>query len=128
MLGQLRNEIGKRAVASSCDAAADEELRWGAEEEMTRIPTQSSLRSQRPQLLTRLEENRMLKITFRETAEEERWALHGLLTERRVQECKPCWEKIPDMYVRRVCIVNLNEVMFIDKRGERVLRLLAKDA
>ena len=26
MLGQLRNEIDKRAVASSCDAAADEEL------------------------------------------------------------------------------------------------------
>src|SRR5258706_6274582 len=26
MLSQLRNEIGKRAVASSCDAAADEEL------------------------------------------------------------------------------------------------------
>src|ERR1700739_86731 len=26
MLGQLRNEIGTRAVASSCDAAADEEL------------------------------------------------------------------------------------------------------
>src|SRR5712672_1465247 len=26
MLGQLRNEIGKRAVASSCDATADEEL------------------------------------------------------------------------------------------------------
>ena len=26
MLGQLRNEIGKRAVASSCDAAPDEEL------------------------------------------------------------------------------------------------------
>src|SRR5260370_13945034 len=26
MLGQVRNEIGKRAVAASCDAAADEEL------------------------------------------------------------------------------------------------------
>src|SRR5712672_2073383 len=26
MLGQLRNEIGKGAVASSCDATADEEL------------------------------------------------------------------------------------------------------
>jgi RNA polymerase sigma-70 factor (ECF subfamily) len=26
VLGQLRNEIGKRAVASSCDATADEEL------------------------------------------------------------------------------------------------------
>jgi RNA polymerase sigma-70 factor, ECF subfamily len=26
MLGQFRNEFGKRAVASSCDAAADEEL------------------------------------------------------------------------------------------------------
>src|SRR5260370_4809152 len=26
MLGHLRNAIGKRAVASSCDAAADEEL------------------------------------------------------------------------------------------------------
>lgn len=26
MMGQLRNEIGKRAVASSCNAAADEDL------------------------------------------------------------------------------------------------------
>jgi hypothetical protein len=26
MLGQFRNEIGKRAVASSCDAVVDEEL------------------------------------------------------------------------------------------------------
>jgi len=69
----------------------------------------------------------MLKITFRETPEEERWALHGLLTDPWVQEFKACWRKSHRTDVRRVCIVDLNEVTFIDKCGERLLRLLAKD-
>lgn len=99
----------------------------GGEKEMTCIPTQSSLRSQRPQLSTRLEENRMLKITFRETPEEERWALHGLLTDPRVQQFRACWKKSHRTDVRRDCIVDLNEVTFIDKCGERLLRLLAKE-
>ena len=69
----------------------------------------------------------MLKISFSETPAEERWILHGLLTDPWVQEFKACWKKSHRTDVRRVCIVDLNEVTFIDKCGERLLRLLAKD-
>jgi RND family efflux transporter MFP subunit len=69
----------------------------------------------------------MLKISFSETPTEERWILHGLLTDPWVQEFKACWKKSHRTDVRRVCIVDLNEVTFIDKCGERLLRLLAKD-
>ena len=69
----------------------------------------------------------MLKISFSETPAEERWILHGLLTDPWVQEFKACWKKSHHTDVRRVCIVDLNEVTFIDKCGERLLRLLAKD-
>src|ERR1700730_17548771 len=123
----LKNEIGKGAVASSCDAAADEELRWGAEEEMTRIPTQSSLRSLRLFSLTRQEENSMLKISFSETPAEERWILHGWLTDPWVHELRTCWRKNHRTHVGRACVVDLNEVTFIDKSGERLLCKLAKE-
>jgi hypothetical protein len=69
----------------------------------------------------------MLKITFRETPEEERWALHGLLTDPWVQQFRACWKKNHRTDVRRDCIVNLNEVTFIDKCGERLLCKLAKE-
>jgi len=69
----------------------------------------------------------MLKISFSETPAEERWILHGLLTDPWVQEFKACWKKSHRTDVRRVCIVDLNEVTFIDKCGEQLLRLLAKD-
>ena len=69
----------------------------------------------------------MMKISFSETPAEERWALHGLLTEPWVQEFRACWKKSHLTDVRRTCIVDLNEVTFIDKSGERLLRLLAKE-
>src|SRR5260370_38080527 len=69
----------------------------------------------------------MLKISFSETPAEERWILHGLLTDPWVQEFKACWKKSHRTDVRRVCIVDLNEVTFIDKCGKQLLRLLAKD-
>ena len=69
----------------------------------------------------------MLKISFSETPAEERWILHGLLTDPWVQEFRACWQKNHRTEVRRDCIVDLNEVTFIDKCGERLLRLLAKD-
>jgi len=69
----------------------------------------------------------MLKITFRETPEEERWALHGLLTDPWVQQFRACWKKNHRTDVRRNCIVDLNEVTFIDKCGERLLCELAKE-
>jgi hypothetical protein len=75
----------------------------------------------------RLKENIMLKINFIETPSEERWILHGRLTDAWVHELRRCWKKHHRTDVRRACIVDLNEVMFIDKCGERLLRMLARD-
>ena len=69
----------------------------------------------------------MLKITFSETPTEERWILHGRLIHPWVQELRTCWKKNHRADARRACIVDLNEVTFIDKSGERLLRKLAKD-
>jgi RND family efflux transporter MFP subunit len=69
----------------------------------------------------------MLKISFSETRAEERWILHGLLTDPWVQEFRACWQKNHRTDVRRACIVDLNEVTFVDKCGEQLLRLLAKE-
>jgi hypothetical protein len=81
---------------------------------------------QRILLGTRPKENIMLKITFSETPAEERWILHGRLTDPWVHELMKCWKK-NHRNVRRAFIVDLNEVTFIDKSGERLLRMLARD-
>jgi len=74
------------------------------------------------------EENSMLKISFSETPRTKKdGLLHGLLTDPWVQEFRACWKKSHRADVQRDCIVDLNEVTFIDKCGERLLRLLAKD-
>jgi predicted nucleic acid-binding Zn ribbon protein len=75
----------------------------------------------------RLKENIMLKINFIETSTEERWILHGRLTDAWVHELKRCWKKHHRTDLKRACIVDLNEVTFIDKCGERLLRMLARD-
>jgi hypothetical protein len=49
----------------------------------------------------------MLKINFCETPAEERWILHGQLTDPWVHELSACWKKN-----RRA---DANEVAFIDK-------------
>ena len=69
----------------------------------------------------------MLKINFSETSAEERWVLHGRLTHPWVHEFKACWKKNHRGDVARACIVDLNEVTFVDKSGERLLRMLARD-
>ena len=68
----------------------------------------------------------MLKINFSETPAEERWVLHGPLTESWVHEFRACWKKNHRRDSRRACIVDLNEVTFIDKCGEQLLRMLAR--
>lgn len=72
------------------------------------------------------EENSMLKITFSETPSEERWILQGRLTAPWFRELRACWKKKHRGDTRRACIVDLNEVTFIDKCGERLLRVLAR--
>src|SRR5580658_10940949 len=94
---------------------------------MTCMSIQSCLQSERLRLTTRPKEKSMLKITFTETPAEERWILHGRLVHPWIQEFRACWKKNHCADVRRACIVDLNEVTFIDKSGERFLRLLARN-
>ena len=68
----------------------------------------------------------MLKITITNTAREERWTLHGRLVAPWVSELKSCWRRAHRATKRRRCIVNLDEVTFIDKSGERMLRSMSK--
>jgi RND family efflux transporter MFP subunit len=88
-----------------------------------RAITESQLRFSQ----TSSEENSMLKINFSQTPTEEKWNLHGRLSGPWVDELRACWKVNHRTDAGRACIVNLNEVTFIDKSGERLLRMLAKD-
>jgi RND family efflux transporter MFP subunit len=69
----------------------------------------------------------MLKINFSRTATEEKWNLHGRLSGPWVDLLRACWKVNHRADTGRACIVNLNEVAFIDKSGEQLLRMLAED-
>lgn len=68
----------------------------------------------------------MLRITIAETATEQRWTLDGRLVGPWVGELRACWKKTHRNHSGQTCIVDLNEVTFIDKGGERLLRRMAK--
>src|ERR1700739_2248574 len=67
----------------------------------------------------------MLKISFSETSSEERWTLHGRLTAPWVGVLRARWKKNHRSGNERACIVDLNEIKFIDKSGQRLLRTMA---
>jgi hypothetical protein len=71
--------------------------------------------------------NTMLKINFNETLTEQRWILHGRLIAPWVRELRTSWKKNHRRNGHRACIVDLNEITFIDKSGERLLRLLVSE-
>jgi len=64
----------------------------------------------------------MLKITITNTEKEELWNLQGRLVAPWVKELRASWKRAHRTTQRRRCIVNLHEVTFIDKSGERMLR------
>jgi anti-anti-sigma regulatory factor len=68
----------------------------------------------------------MLKITITNTATEMQWILHGRLVAPWVNELKTSWKGAHATAHGRRCIVNLDEVTFIDKSGERLLRTMSK--
>lgn len=68
----------------------------------------------------------MLKISFSETPSEERWILQGRLTAPWFRELRTCWKK-NHRKDKRACIVDLNEITFVDKGGARLLRFLVKE-
>ena len=68
----------------------------------------------------------MLKITITNTATEMQWILQGRLVAPWVNELKVSWKRAHATVQGRRCIVNLDEVTFIDKSGERMLRSMSK--
>jgi anti-anti-sigma regulatory factor len=72
------------------------------------------------------EKQGMLRISISNTATEERWTVEGRLVAPWVNELKASWKKSHGTARGQRCIVNLDEVTFIDKCGERVLRYMAR--
>lgn len=72
-------------------------------------------------------EGQMLRITVADTAAEQRWVVHGRLTEPWVSELWSTWEKADAVRRGKECVVDLNQVTYIDECGEEVLLRIAKE-
>ena len=68
----------------------------------------------------------MLKISITETTTDRRWILQGHLVGPWVGELRAAWKRAARSHDRRACIIDLNDVTFIDKSGERLLRAMSK--
>ena len=68
----------------------------------------------------------MLKITITETATDRRWILQGRLVGPWVSELRSAWKRAHRSQDKRACVLDLNDVTFIDKNGERLLRAISK--
>jgi anti-anti-sigma regulatory factor len=68
----------------------------------------------------------VLKITTMETATDRRWIVQGRLVGPWVSELRTSWKKAHRSQDRRACIIDLNDLTFIDKSGERLLRAMCK--
>lgn len=68
----------------------------------------------------------MLKITITETPKERRWTLSGRLVGPWVAELRASWKKAHRGHSGQTCVIDLNDVSFIDKAGERLLRAISK--
>jgi len=68
----------------------------------------------------------VLKITIMETATERRWIVQGSLVGPWVSELRTTWKRAHRSHDKRACIIDLNDVTFIDKSGVRLLRAISK--
>jgi hypothetical protein len=68
----------------------------------------------------------MLKITITETPTERKWVLEGRLMGPWVNELRIAWKRMLPTRPGRCCTIELNDVSFIDKSGERLLRALSR--
>ena len=68
----------------------------------------------------------MLKITIVETERDRRWIVQGRLVGPWVSELRTAWKRAHGSQDKRACIIDLNDVTFIDKSGERLLRAMSK--
>jgi hypothetical protein len=63
----------------------------------------------------------MLRITVKELASEQRWILQGRLTRNSVDGLLSSWRSTQDYPCTKNRVVDLNDVIVIDKSGEEVL-------
>lgn len=63
----------------------------------------------------------MLKITINELADEQRWSVQGRLVGQWAVELRSAWREARRSRDTRRCIIELNDVTFIDLSGEGVL-------
>jgi hypothetical protein len=71
-------------------------------------------------------EANMLKITVTETPTERKWVLAGRLVGPWVKELRATWKRAVTTHAGQACTIDLNEVTFVDKDGERLLRALSR--
>jgi hypothetical protein len=69
----------------------------------------------------------MLRVMVREDASEQRWFLHGRLTDYSVAELISNWHASRDQQSAGHRIVDLDGVTIIDKSGERALSMMILD-
>jgi len=69
----------------------------------------------------------VLKITTSESPTEMRWILHGRLVGPWIGELRTNWKRQIVNRKGRACVVDLNDVTYVDKRGERLLRAMSKE-
>lgn len=69
----------------------------------------------------------VLRITITDDPAEQRWILQGRLSGPWVAQLKTSWKKAHAPRETRRCVIDLNEVTFVDLDGERVLMTMMKD-
>jgi len=69
---------------------------------------------------------KIFKFTITENPREEKWVLQGPLKWPWVNQLRDDWRMARQTHQGRTCIVDLNQVTFVDKIGERMLRIMAK--
>jgi hypothetical protein len=68
---------------------------------------------------------KILKVTVKENATEEKWVLQGPLKWPWVNQLRVDWTMARQTGRGRTRVVDLNEVTLVDKIGERILRIMA---
>jgi ABC-type transporter Mla MlaB component len=69
----------------------------------------------------------VLSIALTENGTEMRLVLHGRLTGASVAELRTTWKAASLTRRGRTCVVELDEVTFIDKTGDRLLRAMSRE-
>lgn len=63
----------------------------------------------------------MLRVSYSDTPEGQRWSLCGRLAGPWVDELRECWRQTRERAPRASAVVDLKDVVFIDEAGERLL-------